>query len=381
MSMPSSVYSGLDPTLGPPIPPSMLDIYGVNSLYAAPGQAASPSILAGINAPSAVDSLYSAAGGAPGAASGGFGAARSAVSGGGLGPLAEAAGFPGLRAAAGRAVPGSLLASFGPQVVNALPLPGGQDTKDVVGNTVAGLGLGMTAAAFAPEFAPFLIPGGAALGLGKGLLENFFGDPNTPSGPTFRKEDRQARSAEIQSLMNEAGIPVNQQDQYLKSFVVGWDTAPDDAARQQGYQSFQQSIAAHVAQQATSPTTLTPEQILATQALASQVMQPYADRIQQQGATSQAMFNQMAETAPNPAIANLARTMGSNRASDATKLAGAYEQQALLLPSLNALQLANQYGQQAFAYANRPTSTGSASIQALIQQASQGGLGANGYQP
>lgn len=379
MSMPPDFYPG--PQLGPPVPPSMLDMFGINSLYAPAGQSVSPSILAGVNAPSAVDSLYAAASGSGGAGARfpALGAARQAVSGGGFGPFAEAAGFPGLRAGFGRALPGMAVASFGPQAVNAF-LPGNQDSKDIVGNTVAGLGLGMTAAAFAPEFAPFLIPGGAAAGLGKGLYEQFFGD-NTPSGPTFGKNDLQARRGEIQTLMDEAGIPLSQQDRYLKSFTTGWNVAPDDATRQQGFQSFQQSIASQVANQVSNPTQLTPEQILATQALTAQVMKPYTDRLVQSGADSQALYNGLADAAPNPQIAALARTMGGNRAQSANSLAAAYEQQALMLPSLNALQLANQYGQQAFAAANRATSSGSTSLQALLAQAQAGGLGATGYTP
>lgn len=300
----------------------------------------------------------------------------SATKGEGLGALAESAGWTGLKGGFGRAIPGLTVAGVGPTLINQLP--GNQDVKDFAGNTVAGLGYGMAASAFAPEFAPFLIAGGGLAGLGKATYEQFFGD-NTPSGPSFTKQDKQSRNDDLIALMNEVKIPVNQQDGLLRSFTAAWSIAPDDATRQAIFQNAQQTIAQQVAAEATAPSSLTAEQVLATQALASSVMKPYTDQILATGKQSQDFYNQLADSAPSPAIAQLARTIGANKADSGARLSAAYEQQSLLLPSLNALQLANQYGQQAFAYANRPTSSGSTSVNSLIQQAQSGGLGSTGY--
>lgn len=367
------------PELGPPIPPAMQDLYGINSLYAPAGQAVSPSVLAGVNAPSAVDSLYAAAGGG-GGGGGIVNGAKNFLSG-----FGADAGNPGLfqvgvmrtLAPAGAGLFAANLAhQFSPLSKNSAP-------EGFIEGALGGAGVGGTLGLAGGPFSEITVPAGMLAGgvIGGGLnaLNNYFGGGD--EGPKFGKGDKEARATELQSLMDSSGVPISTQDRVLRSFVVNYDIAPDDTTRQQVYQAMQQTVAGQVASQVDAPTSLSPEQILATQALASSVMQPYADKLQQQGQTSADMFNAMADTAPNPAMAALARTMGSNRAEDATRMAAAYEQQALLLPSLNALQLANQYGQQAFAAATRPTSSGTSSIAALLAQAQSGGLGASGYTP
>lgn len=373
MSMPW-LYQG--PELGPPIPPAMQDIYGINSLYAQPS--VSPGILAGTNAPSAVSDLYAASGG------GGGGVLNGAKN--FLGGFSSEAGNPalfsrGILPTLAPTAAGLTAASLAHQYS---PLSKNSGPQGALEGGLVGAGIGGTVGLLGGPFDPITVPigalGGGAIGAGIGALNNLFGGGGD-SGPSFGKGDKEARANELQSLMSSASVPISTQDRILRSFVVNYDIAPDDTTRQQVYQAMQQSIAGQVAGQVSTPTQLSPEQILATQALATSVMQPYADKLQAQGQTSADMFNSLADNAPSPAIAALARTMGANRAEDSTRLAGAYEQQALLLPSLNALQLANQYGQQAFAAANRPTSTGSSSIAALLAQAQSGGLGATGYTP
>lgn len=363
---PDSLWAGT-PTVTPPPDP-----FGIASLYAPAGQPVSPSILAGFNSPTSVANLYGDALGGGGGGGGIISGAKNFF--GGFAPGASE-GAPALFQA-------GLLRTLGPtaagltaaNLVHGIsPLAKSSAPEGALEGALAGAGVGASVGMMGGPFSEITVPGGALAGalLGGGVnaLNNYFGS-DQPKGPTFGTDDRSARGDDLISLMSEAGLNPNQQDALLKSFNVAWKVAPDDATRQQVYQNAQSYIASKVS--ATSQqTSLSPEQILATQALATSVMQPYSDRIQQQGATSAQMFDQLAQAAPSPAIATLARSMGATRAEDATRLAAAYQQQALALPALNALQLANQYGQQAFAHATAPSSSSSSNIASLIQQAQQ----------
>ena len=80
------------------------------------------------------------------------------------------------------AIPGSLAAAFGPKLINSYaPLP--TPAKDLLGNIVAGAGVGSTGFALGPEVGIPTTLIGAGIGGFKGLMEDIF--PKTPIIPFF----------------------------------------------------------------------------------------------------------------------------------------------------------------------------------------------------
>lgn len=74
----------------------------------------------------------------------------------------------------GAPMAGALASQFGPGLINQYA-PGSQDQKDIMGNAVAGAGLGAQGFMFGPEVGVPTTLIGAGLGLGKGVLESLLG--------------------------------------------------------------------------------------------------------------------------------------------------------------------------------------------------------------
>lgn len=234
-------------------------------------------------------------------------------------------GFVGGKAALGKAIPGVGVATLGPQLVNQIP-GASRDVKDILGNTVAGAGLGAAGgAAFGGVGAvPGAVIGGTA-GLVKGVVETFFGGDDEPPDP---KE-------QLASAASQFGLDPAQ-------YTAAYDLLSKSGADKKtlGAQLAQQLLQdAQAKKQMDAATTLQSQQragdqqfALAMQAQAAQFFTPYVNNIITAGQSQAELLKGQAADLPAP-YRDVLLNQAQQAIGQSQRLAGAYAAQASMLPS------------------------------------------------
>lgn len=240
----------------------------------------------------------------------------------GLGSL----GFAGVRAGFSRALPGLALAELGPKGINALPV-GSRDQKDLLGNVVAGIGIG--AAAGAPFEGIGAIPGaaiGGTAGLAKGLFEMFGGD-DEPSTDDYKTSLSQAASqfgldptqyTAAFDLLSKSGVDSKALTTQLAQQVI-----QDGVAKKQQDQAIAIQKQQHASDQ---------QFALAIQSQAAKFFTPYVNNIISSGKAQSDLLRGQADQLPEP-YRQVFLNQAESALNTSQNIAGAYAAQSAMLPS------------------------------------------------
>jgi hypothetical protein len=224
-------------------------------------------------------------------------------------------------------------------------------------------------------------PWGAAVGgiggAGLGLLGNTVFKKKKVD-PAQKASDAMGRVTGWLQSGAAAGLPPETQQSILKQFNLAYQFAEDDAQRKAVEETAKQQIMTAATQNQISPQAKPPTgaELAALQIAYAQAMQPVAQQTRLAGQMGNQMYSQLAGQAADPASAAAYNQMAQIQTQGADKLAAAYQAQATLLPSFNAIQqqqsLANQLAQQQMMqglYGGGGGTGGGMDLQALLSQA------------
>lgn len=270
------------------------------------------------------DVLAAAAGGAEGAAA----TAPTALS-RALGVLRGGGGVAG---GAVRGIGGGLAGNL---LAQALPGEGPLDSA------LRGAGMGY---AFGPWGA---LAGGIAGGVSDALnipvLQDVFGGIEAPEAPDPATLYTDSRSR-IESAFTAMGIPSEQRNQFWRGVNASLELAGDDENARlqvvQGLLPAAESVLSTYESQANSGVPrMTPQDIAQIQAMVGMFTQPYAQQYVDTANQAAGFVNAAAENMP-PAYRGILQAQAAQQVSSANRYAAALQQQAAVLPSMSAYQMA-----------------------------------------
>lgn len=274
---------------------------------------------------------------------------------GGIGSKVNGMPFP--KGTAGRVGLGMALGLASGPVSNAL---GGNDSflGRFSGGALSGAGLGAIGG-------PWAALGG---GLAMGLYQGFFGDDDNSGG--FDKD-------KIVNYMNTTGMGEDQQNEMFALYELEKDALGEDQAKA----SLMQRLSVHAEMMdtqefAAAQEAVAQQRMLASQALAGQFFQPFAQQMITSAQQRHQMMQNVLPTLPEN-FRGIAAAQSATALDNATRMATAYQAQAQMIPAMASFQeqqgqvnnLASQLLQQGIQNALTPQSSGS--LQELLAGAGQ----------
>lgn len=191
--------------------------------------------------------------------------------------------------------------------------------------------------------------GGVSTALDIPVLSSLFGGGGGEEGPSFDDQLSDFRTR-ASTAFDQAGVTPDQRDQFFRAMDAQLTLAgDDDGARAQMLDSFGTAALSMIqgagqVQPGQMPQ-LSPDDILAIQAMAGEMTRPYADANIAQANTSADILRESAG-ALSPALSSAFNNQAATMQSNATRMSAALMGQAQSLPAMAAYQMAIQQAYQ-----------------------------------
>lgn len=203
--------------------------------------------------------------------------------------------------------------------------PGGGLINNIISGAGTGAGFGIMSKN------PYLAAGATVLGGVAGALGLLGGEEKAAFKPD-----------KVMSAMSDMGVPVEQRALYMSLFDIEKDAVGEDVAKQNLLTRLQDSaVQMEQAQMAEQQGAMDQERMLASQAMAAQFFQPFAQQMITSAQQRAQAVEGMLPSLP-PEYRGIAQAQAASALDNATRMATAYQAQAQMIPAMAAMESQTQ---------------------------------------